>query len=84
MTTARNLLRRAAIQALRDAAAADAPGEYLSLARRALGWSQTDLAARFDGIQQDAISEWETGRREPSDKSRTQLALLADALEGEL
>ena len=63
-------------------------GIELAARRAALGMTQTDLA-RVLGVQQEAISRWETGLRSPRDPGDVQEAIerlegIQDALIDEL
>jgi len=55
-------------------------GERIKVARKSLGLSQADLAARI-GVSQPAIANWESGVHDPR---RLALAKLADVLEAPL
>lgn len=62
------------------AIAARSIGERIRQARKAKGFSQSDLASRI-GVSQPAIANWESGVHDPR---RLTLAKLADALEAPL
>jgi transcriptional regulator with XRE-family HTH domain len=44
-------------------------------ARKALGWSQADLARRMF-VTQPSVADWETGRKAPHTKNLARLAIM--------
>src|SRR5680860_1213681 len=53
-------------------------GEWIRKGRKALDWSQTELGQHV-GASQAQVSEWETGKREPSREQQELLRLVLDA-----
>src|SRR5680860_1277405 len=53
-------------------------GEWIRKGRKARDWSQTELGQHV-GASQAQVSEWETGKREPSREQQELLRLVLDA-----
>jgi transcriptional regulator with XRE-family HTH domain len=49
--------------------------ERIKQARKALGWSQADLARRMF-VTQPSVADWESGRKAPHMKNMVRLAML--------
>lgn len=49
--------------------------ERIKEARKALGWSQADLARRMF-VTQPSVADWETGRKAPHTKNLARLTVL--------
>lgn len=49
--------------------------ERIKEARKALGWSQADLARRMF-VTQPSVADWESGRKAPHTKNLARLAVL--------
>lgn len=49
--------------------------EHIKEARKALGWSQADLARRMF-VTQPSVAAWESGRKAPHTKNLARLAML--------
>jgi transcriptional regulator with XRE-family HTH domain len=49
--------------------------ERIKEARKALGWSQADLARRMY-VTQPSVADWESGRKAPHTKNLARLAIM--------